>query len=119
MLAAMGVETFRLRSVEQSYRDYVASPAMQIIRDAGVAERLPVCRDCVFVPYCGADPVHSYATQGDPMGHRPTSAHCARHMGLFRILFRHLADGDPAIMRIFLAWVMRTPPEYLAHGGDC
>jgi radical SAM protein with 4Fe4S-binding SPASM domain len=116
MLAAMGDETFKLGTVDQSYADFLASPALGIIRDAGVAENLPVCRDCVYVPYCGADPVHAYATQGDPLGHRPTSSHCTRHMGLFQILFRYLYEADPQVIRTFLGWVMHRPPRELMHG---
>jgi len=115
MLAAMGDETFRLGHVTDPYEQLMASDAIKIIRSSGQAEELPVCKDCVFLPYCGADPVHAYATQGDPIGDRSTSAFCARHMGLFRILFRYLHQGDPEVIRTFLAWVMRKPRAAVSH----
>ncbi len=105
MLAAMGDETFRLGTVHQPFDELMKSEAMNILREAGVAEVLPGCRDCAFVPYCGADPVHMHATLGSAFAPPPSSAHCARHMGLFQIFFRYLAQPTPEIMKTFLSWV--------------
>lgn len=105
MLAEMGDQTFRLGSVHDRYADLMASEAMQVLLATGVAEALPGCSDCAFLPYCGADPVFNLTREGDPVGHRPTNEHCRKHTGLFQILFRHLAEADPSIMRTFLSWV--------------
>ncbi len=118
MLAEMGDTTFRLGSVHQPWQELAGSDAMATILGAGVAEALPGCADCAFLPYCGADPVHALATQGDPVGHRPTSAHCAKHTGIFQMLFDYLADGDPGTMRTFLSWVTHQDRDSLA-GGAC
>jgi His-Xaa-Ser system radical SAM maturase HxsB len=111
MLAEMGDQTFRLGAVTASYADLMRSTAMQLLLATGVAESLPGCSDCAFLPFCGADPVHSLAKEGDPIGHRAFSDHCHRHMGLFELLFRYLADADPDVMRIFLAWVQKRSPN--------
>jgi His-Xaa-Ser system radical SAM maturase HxsB len=115
MLAEMGDLTFRLGDVTHSYGSLMSSPAMNILREAGLAETRPGCSECVFVPYCGADPVHMKATLGDPFAEPMKSSHCTRHMGLFRILFRHLAEADPSTMRTFLAWVTGKSPVELDH----
>lgn len=109
MLAEMGGHSFRLGSVRDSHADLLRSDAMQLILAAGVAESLPGCSDCAFLPYCGADPVFNLAREGDPVGHRAGNAHCTKHTGLFNILFRYLAEADPEVMRIFLSWVARRP----------
>ena len=114
MLAEMGDQTFRLGSVHEPYTGLMASPAMTRVRETGIAETLTGCSDCVFLPYCGADPVLAHA-QGTAQENRPAPSHCTRHMGLFEILFRHLAEADPDVMRIFLAWVMRKSPRELDH----
>lgn len=114
MLAEMGDHSFRLGSVRDSHADLLRSDAMQLILAAGVAESLPGCSDCAFLPYCGADPVFNLAREGDPVGHRAGNAHCTKHTGLFNILFRYLAEADPEVMRIFLSWVARRPDRGMA-----
>lgn len=114
MLAEMGDHSFRLGSVRDSHADLLRSDAMQLILAAGVAESLPGCSDCAFLPYCGADPVFNLAREADPVGHRAGNTHCTKHTGLFNILFRYLAEADPVVMRIFLSWVTRRPARGMA-----
>jgi His-Xaa-Ser system radical SAM maturase HxsB len=115
MLAEMGDTTFRLGSVYDDYATLMQSEAMSLLLATGVAEVLPGCSDCAFLPYCGADPVFALAHQGDPVGHRPTSDHCRKQTGLFHILFEYLAEGDPEIIRTFLGWVTHQSPGLLRH----
>lgn len=116
MLAEVGDHTFRLGSVDEPFEALMRSPAMQHLAAVGVAEELPTCRDCAFLPFCGADPVNDHAT-GANAADRLASSHCARHMGLFHILFRYLHAADPDVMRTFLAWVTRQPRAALDHGS--
>ena len=112
MLTEMGDDSFRLGSVEDSFEDLLSSEAMQIIAEAGCAESLPGCSDCVFLPYCGADPIAGYGHQRDPVGHRPTSPFCAKQTGIFHELFRRLHEARPEVLRVFLAWIQgRTIEE--------
>ena len=115
MLAEMGDTSLCLGHVSESYRDLMRSDATQLILASGVAEGLPGCSDCVFLPYCGADPVYALARQRDPIGHRPTSGFCHRQTGMFRILFSLLHDRNPDVLRVFLAWMSRRRPEAVAH----
>lgn len=117
MLAEMGDDRFRMGSVRESLTDLRQSNAMKLIEEAGDAEKLPVCSECAFVPYCGADPVLNVATQGNPVGHRPTSEFCHRHTGLFRIIFELLAARDPDVLRVFLSWMTRRDVSELAVAG--
>lgn len=117
MLAESGDMTFRLGSVHEPFREFMRSPAMALLSRTGVAEELPVCRDCAFLRYCGADPVQDHALGAREGTDRLASPHCVRHMGLFRILFRYLRAADPAVMRTFLGWVTRKPRAALDHGA--
>ena len=117
MLAEMGDDRFRMGSVHDSLASLRQSEAMEIIGAAGNAETLPVCSKCAFVPYCGADPVFNVATQGDPIGDRPTSEFCHRHTGLFRIFFELLAVRDPDVLRVFLSWMTRRDASELRTAG--
>ena len=117
MLAEMGDDRFRMGSVHDTLATLWESDAMRIIQETGNAETLPVCSDCAFVAYCGADPVFHVTTQNDPIGHRPTSEFCHRHTGLFYILFELLAARDPDVLRVFLSWMTRRTVSELSHPG--
>lgn len=117
MLAEMGDRRFRMGSVHEPMEVLRQSAAMKIIQETGDAEQLPGCSTCAYVPYCGADPVHNVATQGDPVGHRPTSEFCHRHTGQFRLLFERLAARDPDTTRVFLSWIRRVPVLAIPHPG--
>jgi His-Xaa-Ser system radical SAM maturase HxsB len=105
MLAEMKDFTFRLGHLDHdSYEDiFYGEKARQIV-EAGTNESLPGCSDCAFQPYCGADPVHNHATQGDMVGYRPTSTFCQRNMEIIRYLIE-LMDSDKKIRKIFETWV--------------
>ncbi|KAG0930736.1 hypothetical protein G6F31_016955 [Rhizopus arrhizus] len=55
MLAAMGDDTFALGDVSQPVAHWLGSPAMTRLLEAGVAEALPTCADCAFVPLGPSD----------------------------------------------------------------
>lgn len=109
MLAAMGDDAFALGHVSQSVSHWLSSPAMARLLDAGVAEALPTCSDCAFVPMCGADPIEHYARQGDPVGHRPSSDFCRRNMGLFDFLLERYEKADRNIQGLMRSWANPKP----------
>lgn len=108
MLAAMGEGRFSLGRVEQPIETWLASPAMRALAEAGVAEALPTCSDCAYVPLCGADPVDHFARQGDTVGHRPTSEFCRRQMGLLDLLLERYEQADQQDRAILENWVFHS-----------
>lgn len=104
MLAETGDRTFLLGNVhEDAYEDlFLNSPLLPLIHETMV-EGTPVCTDCAYLPWCGTDPVFHHATQGDPVGHRPTSDFCRKNMGVFRLLI-DLMEADPEAARIMRGW---------------
>jgi uncharacterized protein len=110
MLASMGDPSFRLGNVHTStYEELFGGPTLLRLIAASVTEALPGCATCAFQPYCGADPVFHWATQGDPIGHRPTSAFCRKNMGIFRHVFGLLRTADPFLERLLVRWATDTP----------
>ncbi len=106
MLAEMNDSTFRLGSVHSdTYESIYTGPAFQRLLNAACNESLPGCAACAFQPYCGADPIFHHATQGDLVGHRPSSAFCHKNMEINRYLFSLLANADKELMRVFFAWI--------------
>jgi uncharacterized protein len=106
MLAEMGDYHFRLGNVHtDDFQTIFGSEKVRSLIESSIVEATPGCSDCAFQTYCGGDPVYHYATQGDAMGHRPTSGFCRRNMEIIRYLFSLLADADAELWRIFFAWI--------------
>jgi His-Xaa-Ser system radical SAM maturase HxsB len=109
MLAEMGDTGFRLGNVlENSYQEIFFGDRMQAIAAASCNEALAGCADCALQPFCGADPVYHYATQGDMFGNRASSGHCKRNMTIIRDLISRLHAGDQAVEEIFWAWINKS-----------
>ncbi|MEP7108678.1 MAG: His-Xaa-Ser system radical SAM maturase HxsB [Ferruginibacter sp.] len=104
MLAEQKDFTFKLGTLEDSYNDIFFGKKAQEISKIWANEGLAGCSECAFQQYCGADPVHNWATQGDMYGYRPTSNFCKKNMEIIRYLFE-LMESDLRIKRIFERWV--------------
>ncbi len=105
MLAESKDFTFRLGHLdEHSYEELFYGEKVQELADVLCNESLPGCSDCAFQSYCGSDPVHNHATQGDICGYRPTSTFCQKNMEIIRHLLL-LMDEDPKIKRVFETWI--------------
>jgi His-Xaa-Ser system radical SAM maturase HxsB len=117
MAAETGDTRFALGTVHDSFETLMSSPAMRWLATGAIAEQLPGCADCAFVPFCGADPVYHAAAHGDPIGDRTTSDFCTKHMGLFRILFGHIADGDPDTLHTFTTWAFNRSRDEVVEAG--
>ena len=110
MLAEMRDFSFRLGNVHRSsYGELLAGPVAQALVEASCMETLPGCCDCAFLPFCGADPIFNWATQGDPIGHRPSSAFCTKQMGVITHLFNLLKGSDEFTRRLLVSWATGVP----------
>jgi His-Xaa-Ser system radical SAM maturase HxsB len=105
MLAAMGDERFFLGTVDQPLSELLSSAGMTRVIKGSVAESIPLCSDCVYLPYCGSDPIDSYARQGDEIGFRPSSDFCLRHMGFFDFIVQTWLSANVQDKKILLNWV--------------
>jgi His-Xaa-Ser system radical SAM maturase HxsB len=105
MLAEMGDKTFRLGNVHtDAYEEIFLSDALLDPLESSFAGSAPMCADCAFEPFCGADPVFHHATQADFVGRKPLSDFCQRNMAIFRHLIT-LMRRDERNREIFLSWV--------------
>jgi len=105
MLAEMGDTSFRLGNVNSdTYADIFTSDALLNALDQSFLMSVPMCRDCVFQDFCGADPVFHHATSGDPVGHKIFSEFCSRSIQMSEHLLT-MYDTDPLARSIFTDWV--------------
>ena len=104
MLANMGDDIFRLGSVDNSYRELMRSPAAHAVCTASCVESLPVCCDCVYLPYCSVCPVVTYGLEGDLIHHDERNYRCVIAKGILAHLFAVIQRDDPAEMAILHQW---------------
>lgn len=105
MLAEMGDQSLRLGHMDtDSYEAMMTSDALLGPLSESMPEGVPMCSDCAFLPYCGADPAFHRATQGDAVGHKAFSAFCAKQMAVLRHVLG-LLEGESDARDILLGWV--------------
>lgn len=108
MLAEMGDNTFRLGNVlENGFEEIFTSEALLKPLDESFTLSAPMCSDCAYEPFCGADPVYHYATSKDYLSRKPESEFCKRNMTIFKYLIE-LMESDPFVKSLFTRWANRT-----------
>jgi uncharacterized protein len=104
MLAEMGDTTFRLGNLHRdSYEEIMLSEALLGPLEQSFTGSAPMCGDCAFEPFCGADPTYHHATSGDFLGRKPNSGFCRRNMAIFKLLLDRY-EGDPETRALFRTW---------------
>ena len=107
MLAEMRDTTFRLGNLHgDSYEEIMLSEALLKPLEESFALSAPMCSDCAFEPFCGADPTYHYATSGDFVGRKSESDFCRRNMAIFKELLGKY-ESDQHARRVFLEWAGR------------
>jgi radical SAM protein with 4Fe4S-binding SPASM domain len=106
MLAEMGDETFCLGTVDSTYEELILSDKLLDPLEESFAASAPMCSDCAFEPYCGADPVYHHAMHKDFVGHKAVSDFCKRNMAIFRGLISRM-EADPEVAKMFQRWANR------------
>jgi len=105
MLAEMGDQSFRLGHLDSdTYETMMTSESLLSILDESMPEGAPMCNDCPFLPYCGADPVFHRVTQGDAVGHKAFSDFCKKQMATVRHVIELLESGANA-RDTLLQWI--------------
>lgn len=103
MLAEQKDFTFKLGTLDDTYEDLYFGEKAQEISVVWVNESLAGCSECAFQQYCGADPVHNHATQGDMYGFRPSSDFCKKNMEIIEYLME-LLHSDEETRKILEGW---------------
>ncbi|MGN6108232.1 MAG: His-Xaa-Ser system radical SAM maturase HxsB [Kofleriaceae bacterium] len=105
MLAEMGDRSFCLGSLDDAtFESVMSNDELLGILEDSLLESAPMCADCAFLPYCGADPTFHAATQKDVVGHKAFSAFCSKQMAVLRHVIRLLED-DAEARRVLMRWL--------------
>lgn len=108
MMARFNRYDFKIGNVNKdSFQQIFNGEKLRSIISNACNENIPGCADCVFQPYCGADPVRNQSEQGDMVGHRPTNEMCKKTKAIIRYLFQLLDKNDPEINKVFWNWIKK------------
>ncbi|RTL56479.1 MAG: His-Xaa-Ser system radical SAM maturase HxsB [Rhodocyclaceae bacterium] len=107
MLHEMGDSTFRLGNLaKNTYEEIFTADNLLTALEDSFTSSVPMCSDCAFEPWCGADPVFHHAMHGDAVGRKPESEFCKRMMGASKYLL-NIMRTDQEAEEIFMQWVNR------------
>lgn len=107
MLREMGDTTFKIGNLLTStYEQIFTNESLLNALDDSFTLSAPMCSDCAFEPWCGADPVFHHAMHGDVLGRKPESEYCKRVMGVVKYLLNKMRS-DPQAKEIFIGWANR------------
>lgn len=104
MLAEMKDASFELGNVlTSSYEDIFLNPKLLDPIEESFAYSVPMCNDCAFETYCGADPVFHHSRYKDYIGRKPESEFCNRNMKIFKYVIERM-EADPYVKKLFMSW---------------
>jgi radical SAM protein with 4Fe4S-binding SPASM domain len=104
MLHEMGDSSFRLGNLHKNtYEEIFTSDVLLSLLDDSFTSSIPMCSDCTFEQWCGADPVFHHAMYGDILGRKPESEFCRRTMGIIKHLLE-IMRTDKEAKEIFMRW---------------
>lgn len=108
MMASVNNQHFKMGNVnENSYQEIFNSEFLHNVIANSCTECLPVCAECAYQPFCGADPVRNFSEQGDMIGHRPTSDMCRKTKAIIKYLLKLIKKNDPNINNVFWSWITK------------
>lgn len=114
MLARMGNKYFCMGNTSKnSYSEIFGGTIPRELVFQSCLEILPVCSDCVYSPYCGADPIRNYLEDGDIIGKRPSNQFCSKNKQIFEHLFKLIREDAPQTLDILWNWIL--PAKEGAH----
>lgn len=110
MLSEMGDEKMFLGTVDDEYRKVFDGETINTLVRNSIVETTPMCSDCAYRIWCGADPARHYATQHDYIGHKALSKFCSRHKAIFEFLV-DLLESDAETRSILFGWIGGRGPR--------
>ena len=111
MLSRMGDDYFCMGTVYDKYSEIFNGKIIRDIVFNSCVETMPICSECVYQQYCGADPIRNYLETKDLMGYRLNSGFCKKNKMILDYIFSILKKADEDTMDIFWSWVTRRAYE--------
>lgn len=109
MLARMGDDYFCMGTVNDSYKDVFNGQVIRNLVYNSCVETMPVCFECIYQQYCGADVIRNYLETKDLIGYRLNSGFCKKNKLILNHIFELLNTNDEQMLDIFWSWITRRP----------
>ena len=109
MLARMGDDYFCMGTVDDRYKDVFNGKIIRDLTYNSCVEAMPVCSECVYQQYCGADVIRNYLETKDIMGYRLKSDFCKKNRSILDYLFGLLQQKNEDLLDVFWAWITDRP----------
>ena len=113
MLARMGDDYFCMGTVNDRYENVFNGKIIRDIVYNSCVETMPVCSECVYQQYCGADVIRNYLETKDLMGYRLKSEFCKKNRLVLDHIFNLFQQQDEEMLDIFWSWITRRPYEVI------
>jgi len=108
MMASVNNQHFKMGNVNgNTYQEMFNGEFLHNVIANSCTECLPICAECAYQPFCGADPVRNFSEQGDMVGHRPTSEMCKKTKAIIKYLLELIKQNDPKINNVFWSWITK------------
>lgn len=108
MLAKMGDKYFCMGNVNNTnYKEVFSGSIIRDIVANSCVEIMPICSECAYQQYCGADPMRNYLETNDIMGDRLKSGFCKKNKAILDYLFNLILEDNSEVIDVFWSWVTR------------
>lgn len=116
MLARMGDDSFRMGNTKHdSFQKIFGGHVARNITKNSCLESIPGCSDCVYKPYCGADPFRNYLHFGDIVGRQPESDFCKKNKAIFDYFFNLIMEDNSETLDILWSWITPSSNREVIH----
>ncbi len=108
MLARMGDNYFCMGNVKTtSYKEAFGGEIIRNIVKSSCVETIPICSECAYQQYCGADVIRNYLETKDLYRNTINSDFCYKNKSILDHIFYLLHSNDDELLDIFWAWATR------------
>jgi uncharacterized protein len=112
MLSKMGDNRFLMGNVQtHQYQEIFNGKVIRSTVGDSCVENMPLCSECAFQMYCGADPVRNYSVGGDLIGHQPTSEFHQINYLIIRYLMLLIRQNKREVMNVLWSWITNKPSD--------
>ena len=102
MISEMGYEYWKMGNINDSNCLNTMKIKRQEILDNGYLENYEECKDCVYSPYCYADPIKKWYIKN--IAGENYESYCGIRKDLFRFVFEQIQTADEVRLNLFRRW---------------
>lgn len=103
MIAEIGDTSLRLGKIGDSLLELLNSSIQKALVEYSLNFINPTCRECVYQPYCGLDPVSNYNEFGTFNPPIYLTHHCEKYKSLFDLIFKKFRT-DEYFSELAMSW---------------